>query len=119
MIKEIFERNGTGIMVAFSLMGVLLCFGCWMIVTFIIYYNNSKNATILDPGILSVVIVSYVLSWFILFLLWSMYPEECPKCAIEIEETIYKCYNCGSTNMQKIKDYKIWCKDCGKINARR
>lgn len=118
MIKEIFERYGTGIMVAFTLTSVCLCVGCLAMATIIIS-NTVETTTALDPDILIAIMLSDFLLWLILFLLWLMYPEECPKCAIEIQKTIYKCYNCGGTNTQPIKDYKIWCKDCGKINARR
>lgn len=118
MIKEIFERYGTGIMVAFTLTSVCLCVGCLAMATIIIS-NTVETTTALDPGILIAIMLSDFLLWLIICLMWLMYPEECPKCAIEIENVMYKCYNCGSTNTQKIKDYKIWCKDCGKINLRR
>ena len=107
-IKETFERYGNPIMGAFSLTSVVLFTCCWMMLS-VITSGTIEVTTTLNPGILLVIMTSDFLLWLILFVLWLMYPEECPKCAIEIEETIYKCYNCGSTNMQKIKDYKIWC----------
>lgn len=117
-IREIFENHGDTILIGTCLASLPTCVGCWMIAAWI-KINPITNAIIQDPLVLIQIMMAIVLIDIAIFVLWLIYPKNCPKCAIEIDKTIYKCYNCGSTNTREIKDYKIVCRDCGKINLRR